>query len=242
MPTLLGHLMASCSTLREALESYVRYQEIELHSWRLSVREGSGEDEILFIPLSPLSRDRLILDFVLSSTLGTVKRLTGRDLSARSAQFSYAEPADSGAHRSLLACPLEFGAPETALVVAKEELDAPVRTANYEVRELLETALRKTLRQQIEERYYTVKVLEAVTKRRGGVAPDERSIAQDLGVGIRVLQLKLQQEGTSFRKLSDAGRAEMAQEYLEDTALGIKEIAYLLGFSDSRAFHRAFLR
>jgi AraC-like DNA-binding protein len=235
-------MMASCRTLREALESYVRYQEIELHSWLLSVREGAGECEILFIPLSPLSRDRLILDFVLSSTLGTIKRLTGTDLSARSARFSYAEPADSGVHRSLLACPLEFGAQETALVVAKEELDAPVRTANNEVRELLETALRKTLRQHAEERYYTVKVLEAVTKHRGGVTPDELAVARDLGVGIRVLQLKLKQEGTSFRKLLDACQAEMAQDYLRDTALGIKEIAYLLGFSDSRAFHRAFLR
>jgi AraC-like DNA-binding protein len=85
-------------------------------------------------------------------------------------------------------------------------------------------------------------VLEAVSRRKGGVTPDALSVARDLGVGIRVLQLKLKEEGTSFRKLLDASQAEMAQEYLKDTALGIKEIAYLLGFSDSRAFHWAFLR
>jgi AraC-like DNA-binding protein len=242
MPTMLGHMMASCRSLREALASYVLYQEIELHSWRMSIREGAEDTEILFMPLSPLSRDRLILDFVLTSTLGTVRRLTGADLKPRRARFSYAEPADIGMHRSSFACPLEFGAPETALVVAREELDAPVRTANQEVRELLETALKKALRQQTEERYYTIKVLEAVSKHKGGITPDAPSVARDLGVGIRVLQLKLKEEGTTFRKLLDACQAEMALDYLRNTALGIKEIAYILGFSDSRAFHRAFLR
>ncbi|MBN2526700.1 MAG: AraC family transcriptional regulator [Deltaproteobacteria bacterium] len=242
MPTLLGHMMAACRTLRDALQSYIVYQDIELHSWRLAMHERAEDVELRFIPQTPLSKDRLIMDFVLTSTLGTSRRLTGTDLNLRRARFSYQKPANTCMHKTLFPCPMDFGAPETALVVDRAQLDVPVRTANIEVRILLEKALKKALVQHTEERRYSIKVIEAVTKHRGGVTPDALKVARDLGVGIRDLQLKLKQEGTTFRKLKDSCQSEMALDYLRDTALGIKEIAYILGFSDARAFHRAFLR
>lgn len=242
MPTLLGHMMAACRDLREALDAYVLYQEIERHSWRMSIREEPEEAHILFQPLASLSRDRLILDFVLTSTLGMARRLTGQDLVLRGARFAYPAPGYARMHGSLFSCPLAFGAPETCLVLAKAELDLPVRTANREVRDLLEASLKKALRQQGGERRYSMLVMEAVARRRGGTTIDVPSVAREIGVGVRDLQSKLKQEGTSFRQLKDACQSEMAMDYLRDTSLGLKEIAYILGFSDQRAFHRAFLR
>jgi AraC-like DNA-binding protein len=126
--------------------------------------------------------------------------------------------------------------------VPRAELETPVCSASREVHDLLEAALIKALQQHNGERKYSIKVQEAVTRLKGGVAPDIRSVSRDLGFGTRDLQLKLKQEGTTFRKLKDDCQSKLAAEYLKDTSLGIKEIAYILGFSDSRAFHRAFVR
>ena len=58
----------------------------------------------------------------------------------------------------------------------------------------------------------------------------------------RNLQLKLKEEGTSFRKLLDEVRKKIAAGYLRDEDALICEIALLLGFADQSAFQHAFKR
>jgi AraC-like DNA-binding protein len=56
------------------------------------------------------------------------------------------------------------------------------------------------------------------------------------------LQRKLTAEKTSFRKLVQAVRHELAESYLADDSFTLKEISYLLGFSEQSSFSRAFKR
>ena len=58
----------------------------------------------------------------------------------------------------------------------------------------------------------------------------------------RTLGRKLQHEGTSFKHLLDDLRRRMALRYVDGQELGLSEIAFLLGFSQTAAFHRAFKR
>lgn len=61
-------------------------------------------------------------------------------------------------------------------------------------------------------------------------------------MGVRYLQLKLKAEGTTFHEIRESFLKEMALGYLRDGTLGLKEISFLLGFSEPSAFHRAFVR
>jgi AraC-like DNA-binding protein len=63
-----------------------------------------------------------------------------------------------------------------------------------------------------------------------------------MGVSERTLQRRLQEEGTSLQKLSDAVRHELALEWLCDAALSGSEIARRLGYANHAAFSRAFRR
>jgi AraC-like DNA-binding protein len=67
-------------------------------------------------------------------------------------------------------------------------------------------------------------------------------VAKNLAVTTRNLQLKLKDEGTSFRKLFDEVRKKISIGYLKDEDASICEIALLLGFADQSAFHHAFKR
>jgi len=58
----------------------------------------------------------------------------------------------------------------------------------------------------------------------------------------RTLRRRLESEGTSFQTLRDAVRKESALEHIRETELALSEIAYLLGFGETSAFHRAFRR
>ena len=46
----------------------------------------------------------------------------------------------------------------------------------------------------------------------------------------------------SFTELVDALRRDLATRYLREPKIAIAEVAFLLGFSESSAFHRAFKR
>lgn len=54
------------------------------------------------------------------------------------------------------------------------------------------------------------------------------------------LQRLLHAEGTPYTQLVDQVRRELARRYLADERLALGAVAYLLGFSEPSAFHRAF--
>ncbi len=66
--------------------------------------------------------------------------------------------------------------------------------------------------------------------------------ADALGMSARSLRRDLDRAATTFTDLFDATRRSMAGHYINDTTLPFTEIAFLLGFSDTSAFSRAFRR
>jgi AraC-like DNA-binding protein len=66
--------------------------------------------------------------------------------------------------------------------------------------------------------------------------------ARRLAVTVRTLQRRLARAGTSFEARCDDARKEAAETFLSDTTLSIAEVAYLLGYSEPTAFHRACKR
>jgi AraC-like DNA-binding protein len=61
-------------------------------------------------------------------------------------------------------------------------------------------------------------------------------------MSTRTLHRRLNEESTSFSKLRDDLRCELAQSMLKNGELTITDITYLLGFSQPSAFNRAFKR
>ena len=61
-----------------------------------------------------------------------------------------------------------------------------------------------------------------------------------LGMSARTTQRRLREEGTSYAELLETVRRELAMRYLEREEKTAGEIAALLGYGDTSAFHRAF--
>jgi AraC-like DNA-binding protein len=72
--------------------------------------------------------------------------------------------------------------------------------------------------------------------------PTLEQIARRLRMSARTLHRRLDQEGTSFRRILAEVRREVAARHLREPQLAVGEIAFLLGFSEASAFHRAFKR
>ena len=72
--------------------------------------------------------------------------------------------------------------------------------------------------------------------------PTLGQIARRMAVSERTLRRRLEEQGTTFRAVLDETRARISRSYVSDRRLPLSEVAFLLGFSEPSAFHRAFKR
>jgi AraC-like DNA-binding protein len=75
---------------------------------------------------------------------------------------------------------------------------------------------------------------------RGDVSLD--GVARALGMSGRTLQRHLNAQGTSHRELLDEARSAAALRHLGADTMSVTDVAFVLGFSEVSAFHRAFRR
>lgn len=76
-------------------------------------------------------------------------------------------------------------------------------------------------------------------------APGEvtaEQVARALGTSLRSLQRELQDVGTSFSREVDEARKERALALLARDELTVAEVAFMLGYAESRVFLRSFRR
>lgn len=72
--------------------------------------------------------------------------------------------------------------------------------------------------------------------------PSIERIAPRLALSARTLQRRLSDLNTSFQSVLDDVRFDLSRAYLRDVRIDITQVAYLLGYSELRAFDRAFKR
>lgn len=67
-------------------------------------------------------------------------------------------------------------------------------------------------------------------------------IARDMGASPRTLQRRLAEHETNYREVVDEVRQRLAMIYLREGRASLKEVAFLLGYSEVSAFNHAFRR
>ncbi|HEY7817075.1 MAG TPA: helix-turn-helix domain-containing protein, partial [Vicinamibacteria bacterium] len=88
----------------------------------------------------------------------------------------------------------------------------------------------------------TERLRRLLTEELCGGRPTLEHLAARLHMSPRTLHRRLDDEGTTFRRIVTDVRRETAERHLREPVLAIGEIAFLLGFSEASAFHRAFKR
>jgi AraC-like DNA-binding protein len=149
-------------------------------------------------------------------------------------------PADVRPYRDFFRVPIRFNAEQSALVFPARQLERPVPGADPRQRRVLEEAIAK---------YWLVaspKVTDQVVRLLhprvllGDSTLD--AVAHCLATHPRTLNRNLRAEGTTFRKLLNETRFEVAQQLLSGTHINVSGIAAALGYAETSAFTHAFYR
>jgi AraC-like DNA-binding protein len=134
-----------------------------------------------------------------------------------------------------------FGAPTDTLVFRLEDMQRPLPTANHQLARANEQVIDDYLKRlDLTDVAGRVRARLLETLSSGEV--DEERMAQFLNLSRRTLQRRLAEEDTSFKEVVDETRRDVALRYVGNPQVPIKEVSYLLGFSEPSNFTRAFRR
>ncbi len=151
-------------------------------------------------------------------------------------------PDDVDGFARVLGCDLSVGEPWNGLIVPLESWRLPLRRRDSLLRQLLETQADQILARLPRRTGVAEQVQRALAADLSAATSRIDTFARQLAMSGRTLQRRLANEGVSFQQLLDAARKEAAGRYLTEATLAICEVAYLVGYSEPAAFHRAFRR
>ncbi|WP_394830398.1 AraC family transcriptional regulator [Pendulispora rubella] len=239
---VLGYVVMNCPTLGDALAQLQRYQALVIDIGPPDLLRAGGELTVMWDPRleRPL---RQLAEFNLSAMLAFARWISGRDEAPVRVDFTFPEPARLDEHRRIFRCALRFEEPVYRIVLPSRWLDAPLIRPDPEVRAAMLALAEKQLLSQVGRRAGDLDAIrDLVAKNLSAGDAALAKIAAGLGLSARTLQRKLHERGESFSAIVDEVRRELAMRHLNDHALDLNDLAFLLGFSEQSAFQRAFKR
>jgi AraC-like DNA-binding protein len=137
-------------------------------------------------------------------------------------------------------CPVVTGAAHNAIIFRTSDAELPFVTHNAELLDMLAPQFDQDLKQVDRHDSFGEMVRDAIQQRLTGHRPGIEDVARDLHMSSRILQRRLQEEGSSYQRVLYEARHQMARYYLGNSVLELNEAAYLLGYEDANPFVRAF--
>lgn len=242
--SLLAYLVFNAPTLRYGLGNVARYLRLVRSSARAHLVDEDGVARLVLGNEDPLvHRNRQHAEFVVAATLTALRLATGTALAPVSVEFQHHRGEGQDRVGALLGAPVAFDCPHLVITLRPEVLELAFVDHDVTLLKILEKhadnllagqhGLRPSLRHRIER-----VVLEHLPRD----VPSSAAVASILGLSARTLARRLADEGASYQAIVDGVRRRLAESYLDDTALSLAEIAFLLGYADQSSFTTAFKR
>ncbi|WP_299040924.1 AraC family transcriptional regulator [uncultured Tateyamaria sp.] len=138
-----------------------------------------------------------------------------------------------------LGIPIEIGGPN-CMTLRAVDADRKLLSADPAQWAQLEPGFKRQMQLQTEEQPIAVRLRASLAEMLPAGEATVDAAARRMRLSTRSLQRRLREESTTFQKVLDSTRAELARTYLTSTELNVAEISYLLAYRDPNSFYRAF--
>ena len=239
---LLGLAMLSCETFGAALDRATRYWNLLSDAIQLRQRREGKHAVIELAPVDLpdnfLLRSRHPAESSLAAILSIAHHLTGRALPVTEVATQYPPPADPREHQRIFGILPRFETESNWVRFDAVALAWPLLQTNSQMDGVLQAQLQQHLEAKPQD--IVSQVRHEVAARLRGDMPTLATVAKALHRSARAVQRDLQSANTTYRKVIDDLRRDLAQQYLRQPSHSIADIAFLFGFSEPSAFHRSF--
>ena len=244
--TLLGSwggLICYARSLREALQAQVQFSSIIANRLSFELVESQSFARLEFS--HPLD----LIDGGHATELGAavlyraINESFDGDLLV-GVDFAHAPHGSIQSYSSFFRVPVRFQQEKCALIFRQSTLDSPMKNANPTLFDYVQNNLiLQWSRWDVSNPHsFLMQVKRAIQRNAAQGNFDAKALASEFGISLRSLQRQLQFHGmTAGQLLSDECKAR-AKYLLTHTTRSVSDIGRSLGYSDDRAFRRAFNR
>jgi AraC-like DNA-binding protein len=239
---LLGYLLSNSNNLAEALARGAKYWRlfrpyaVRMRHW---LQDGSVSIEW---DLAAEQHSALSEEASVTALAQLARSMTGENLRAQELCFMHPAPGDTRGYDAYFGCAVRFDHPVLRLRFAAGYLQLGVRNADRDLLVLLENQANTLLAGLPDGTDFEQTVRGCIARVVASSEPSVDQVAGLLHLSPRTLQRRLDDNDLNFRGLLDDTRRRLAENYLLDPTLQLKDVAHLLGFSEQSAFTRAFRR
>lgn len=181
-----------------------------------------------------------IAEFALAIFLKEIRLHTPREWTPPAVHFRHSAPAKLQLHRKIFGPNLRFDSDRNAIQLDDAILDRPLRQLAPHTRGFV----RELLRHDDEGRDVSTRLrVEGIVRSLLPYTPCNLiDVSRAMAMSTRTLQVRLRAEGTSFKAIKDAVRADLALKYLRHSKMSATQIAEILGYTYISSFSRSFRR
>ncbi|MEU1183159.1 AraC family transcriptional regulator ligand-binding domain-containing protein [Streptomyces sp. NPDC005820] len=241
---LLGFAQLAAETLRDAVETGVRFQNLSgaMVVWSADVEEVGY---VLRAELPDPALDPAVAVFLVEEGFASVVTLTrlsaGAEFAPQSVEFAVPAPPDPDLFTGLFRCPVRFGVAENRMVFplvwARRPMPGRDPVTYAATLELLEEAMASRRGQQDLLEVLEISIAQSLPDVPSFVEQARRHTSSE-----RTLRRRLAECGTTYEAVVDGVRRERVEQLLRRPELTMRDIARQAGFSDVRALRRAVRR
>ena len=237
----LDYAMQSAATVEQALATASRFIRVLNGELDIVSHTRDGRVHVELRSRAPLPKP--IEDFLVSALYTVHMRRLLPDAADLVCSFSQPQPNDVSAYeRTFAPSRLLFAAGQPGFSFDAGWSSRPLPSADPKLHAILTHYLERDLRELPDAHSFSEQVQKLMQQQTPMRAAAAKVMAGMLKTSARTLARRLHDEGTSFGEVLDDVRRTRALRYLADDSMTAEDIATVLGFSGSPAFHRAFKR
>jgi AraC-like DNA-binding protein len=238
----LGFAWLASNTLRDALGRLVRFSR--LINAITDIRLEDRADTLDLIMLGPEKWPNFVhaaADLGMAAFLRMCRITACEEISPVCVNLQRPEPECARQFDEFFACPIRYSAVDNRLCFDRDIINRPLATANPHLARVNDQTVMDYLT-RFDQASISLQVRSRIIDLLPGGTPNQTEIADSLNISLRSLQRRLKEENTTFKKLLDDTRRDLAIQYILQSRRSLATITYLLGFSEPGNFTRAFRR
>lgn len=235
---VLGLACKTAANVDQALERLARY----LHLWTNTVRcEITRHPRGARVALHREGPRDLALRSANESAVAemthALRSIAAGPIGPEQAHFAHDAPPSLDEHRRFFGCPLHFGSTFDGIHLSSDALATPLALADAGLSRYLLDRLEAAPAPEPPSLHRTLR--RAIGDMLPEGRPTAARIAKHLSISPRTLRRRLAAESLTLVAVIADVRREVADELLA-SGKPIAEVAYLVGYSEPSAFHRAY--
>ncbi len=240
---LIGHLSDHAPTLRESIETVMRFQALLSDDPEPALCEDGDVATIRYaFPRIHSPGIRMASELAMAGHFRNIRTFVGPNARPRAVYFAYPAPTYRAEYKRIFGGVERFEQAFTGIAFERAWLERTQLHRNPELYSVLQGQAERTLGRHMRDGSQAEIVQEHLASCDPRQMPSMEQVASHFGMSARSLRRRLAAEGADYKDLIRQARASIAKRMLQNPHASIQETAFAMGFATPTAFHRAFKR